>query len=54
MKRDLAFSLEGQEIDAGSAASLSNKLLQMANGAVYADDGSVPKSTIASWMLLRM
>jgi len=43
MKRDLAFSLEGQEIDAGSAASLSNKLLQMANGAVYADDGSVAK-----------
>ncbi len=43
MKRDLAFSLEGQEIDAGSAARLSNKLLQMANGAVYADDGSVAK-----------
>ncbi len=42
MKRDLAFSLEGQEIDAGSAASSSNKL-QMANGAVYADDGSVAK-----------
>lgn len=41
MKRDLVLSLEGQEIDAGSAASLSNKLLQMANGAVYADDGSV-------------
>ncbi|ABZ85452.1 phage-associated helicase, snf2 family [Heliomicrobium modesticaldum Ice1] len=41
MKRELVLSLEGQEIDAGSAASLSNKLLQMANGAVYADDGSV-------------
>jgi len=41
MKRDLILSLEGQEIDAGSAASLSNKLLQMANGAVYTDDGSV-------------
>jgi len=41
MKQDLILSLEGQEIDAGSAASLSNKLLQMANGAVYADDGSV-------------
>lgn len=41
MKRDLVLSLEGREIDAGSAASLSNKLLQMANGAVYADDGSV-------------
>jgi len=41
MKRDLVLSLEGQEIDAGSAATLSNKLLQMANGAVYSDDGSV-------------
>ncbi len=41
MKRDLILPLEGQEIDAGSAASLSNKLLQMANGAVYTDDGSV-------------
>ena len=40
MKRDLVLSLEGQEIDAGSAATLSNKLLQMANGAVYSDEGS--------------
>ncbi len=43
MKRDLVLSLEGKEIDALNAASLSNKLLQMANGAVYADDGSVAK-----------
>ncbi|AEG61768.1 DEAD/DEAH box helicase [Desulforamulus ruminis] len=43
MKRDLVLSLEGWEIDALNAASLSNKLLQMANGAVYADDGSVAK-----------
>jgi SNF2 family DNA or RNA helicase len=43
MKRDLVLSLEGREIDALNAASLSNKLLQMANGAVYADDGSVAK-----------
>jgi len=43
IKRDLVLSLEGQEIDALNAASLSNKLLQMANGAVYADDGSVAK-----------
>jgi SNF2 family DNA or RNA helicase len=41
MKRELALSLAGREIDAVKAASLSNKLLQMANGAVYADDGSV-------------
>lgn len=43
IKRDLVLSLEGHEIDALNAASLSNKLLQMANGAVYADDGSVAK-----------
>jgi SNF2 family DNA or RNA helicase len=43
MKRNLVLSLEGREIDALNAASLSNKLLQMANGAVYADDGSVAK-----------
>ncbi len=43
MKRDLVLSLEGREIDALNAAGLSNKLLQMANGAVYADDGSVAK-----------
>ena len=41
MKRNLIISLQGQEIDAASAASLSNKLLQMANGAVYTDNGSV-------------
>jgi len=43
MKRDLVLSLEEKEIDALNAASLSNKLLQMANGAVYADDGSVAR-----------
>jgi len=43
MKRDLVLSLEGREIDALNAAALSNKLLQMANGAVYADDGSVAR-----------
>lgn len=43
MKRDLILSLGEKNIDAANAASLSNKLLQMANGAVYADDGSVVK-----------
>lgn len=43
MKRDLVLSLEGREIDALNAAALSNKLLQMANGAVYADDGSAAR-----------
>lgn len=41
MKQNLVLSLKEKEVDAASAASLSNKLLQMANGAVYADDGSV-------------
>lgn len=41
MKQNLVFSLKDKEVDAASAASLSNKLLQMVNGAVYADDGSV-------------
>jgi len=43
IKRDLVLSLEGKQIDALNAASLSNKLLQMANGAVYADDGSAAR-----------
>jgi len=43
MKRELVLSLKGQEIDAVNAAALSGKLLQMANGAVYTDDGSVAK-----------
>ncbi len=40
-KKDLAAEFEGKEITAMNAASLSNKLLQMANGAVYTDDGKV-------------
>ena len=35
MKTDLIIPLEGGDIDAANAASLSNKLLQMSNGAVY-------------------
>lgn len=41
LKSDLVVSLKGQEIDAVNSAALANKLSQMANGAVYADDGSV-------------
>ena len=36
-KRNMVLSVEGQELDAVNAAALSNKLLQMANGAVYGD-----------------
>lgn len=35
LKSDLIISLNGADIDASNAASLSNKLCQMANGAVY-------------------
>ena len=40
MKKDLVLGLEGGEITAANAASLSGKLCQMANGAVYTDDGT--------------
>jgi SNF2 family DNA or RNA helicase len=41
IKRDLILSLEGRDIDAANAAALSGKLLQMANGAVYDENGGV-------------
>jgi SNF2 family DNA or RNA helicase len=41
MKSDMVLSLKGKEIDAVNAAALSNKLLQMANGAVYDENGGV-------------
>lgn len=41
LKKDLILTLPDAEITAANAASLSNKLLQLANGAVYTDDGAV-------------
>ena len=41
MKADLVVSLGEEEIDAGNAAALANKLSQMANGAVYGEDKRV-------------
>lgn len=41
LKKDLIFSTEDNKVTAANAASLSNKLSQMANGAVYSDDESV-------------
>ena len=41
MKSDMVLSLKGKEIDAVNAAALSNKLLQMANGAVYDGNSGV-------------
>lgn len=39
LERDCVLELAGQEILAPSAAAVSNKLLQMAQGAVYDEDG---------------
>ncbi|HXK97599.1 MAG TPA: DEAD/DEAH box helicase [Limnochordia bacterium] len=41
MRSEMVLSLKGKEIDAVNAAALSNKLLQMANGAVYDGNGGV-------------
>ena len=41
MKKDLVLELPEGEVTAGNAASLSNKLSQLSNGAVYSDNGSV-------------
>ena len=41
LRDDLILSIGDSEIDAANAASLSNKLCQMANGAVYRADQSV-------------
>jgi SNF2 family DNA or RNA helicase len=41
LKQDLVLSLPEGEVLASNAAVLSNKLCQMANGAVYDDDGGV-------------
>ena len=41
MKHDLVVSLPGGEVTAANAASLSGKLTQMANGAVYSDTGGI-------------
>lgn len=41
LEKELILTLEGTDVLAGSAAVLANKLLQVANGAVYDEDGEV-------------
>ena len=41
LKQELVLNLPDSEVTAANAASLSGKLSQMANGAVYDDDGNV-------------
>ena len=43
LKGDLILPMEGGDIDAASAVGLSNKLLQMSNGACYDENGKVRK-----------
>lgn len=40
---DLVLELKGGEVTAGNAAVLAGKLVQLANGAVYTDDGTIAK-----------
>lgn len=39
LAKDLVLEIPGGEVTAGNAAALSNKLCQMANGAIYNDSG---------------
>ena len=41
LERELLLEMDGQVIDAGSAAVLTNKLLQLCNGAVYSENREV-------------
>lgn len=41
LEKELILSLDDSDISAGSAAVLANKLIQMANGAVYDENGEV-------------
>lgn len=41
LKRDLVLTLTGGEVTAANAAALSGKLCQIANGAVYGDNGEI-------------
>lgn len=41
LREQMVVSLDGEQVDAANAAVLSGKLLQMANGAVYGEDGNI-------------
>lgn len=43
LKKELVLTSDDNEVTAANAAALSNKLSQMASGAVYSDDGSIVK-----------
>ena len=41
LREQMVVSLDGEKVDAANAAVLSGKLLQMANGAIYGEDGNI-------------
>ena len=43
LREQMVVSLKGEKVDAANAAVLSGKLLQMANGAIYGEDGNMIK-----------
>jgi SNF2 family DNA or RNA helicase len=49
LKQDLVLQLPDGEITAANAAALTGKLCQMANGAIYTDDGGTIPFTTESW-----
>lgn len=53
LEREMLLEVDEATIDAGSAAALSNKLLQLCNGAVYDENRSAVRSTGANWKRLR-
>lgn len=53
MEKDCVLELQGKEITATAAAAVSNKLLQMANGAVYDDEKNVVEVHRAKLAALR-
>ena len=49
LKQELVLSLGDAEITAANAASLSGKLSQMANGAIYDDGGETTTASLTLW-----
>jgi SNF2 family DNA or RNA helicase len=54
LKQDLVLKLAGGDVTAANAAALSGKLCQMANGAVYGDDGIIHHIHDRKWMPLKI
>jgi hypothetical protein len=48
LEREMLLEVDETTIDAGSAAVLTNKLLQLCNGAVYDESGKRWKYTVAN------